>query len=127
MLFALLLAVAAPVRADLAKAAPPTTHHLTPAATLFRVETYRAHPCLAHIIDHEDGTWDPTIDYGGGHGDVEQSYGLVQADPGTKMASTGRDWRTSRATQLRWALAYARSRYGSECGAWNFWHAHWYW
>lgn len=127
MLFALLFAVTASVGAHHAGAAPRTSHQLTRAAAAFRVQTYKTHPCLAQIIDHEDGAWDPTISYGGGHGRVYVPYGLVQANPGTKMASIGRDWRTSRATQLRWAIGYAHGRYGSECGAWAFWQAHWYW
>lgn len=91
-----------------------------------RAQTYRTDPCLAHIIDHEDGHWDPTIDFGGGHGDVYESYGLGQADPGTKMAVYGADWRTNPQTQLKWARVYAQ-RYGSECGAWAFWQSHGWW
>jgi hypothetical protein len=87
---------------------------------------YRSHPCLARIVDREDGRWDPTINYGGGHGDTSISYGLGQANPGTKMAPYGADWRTNPWTQLRWMRAYA-GRYGGECGAWAFWQAHWWW
>ena len=94
-------------------------HHLTP--TRLRLLVYRTHPCLAHIIDHEDGTWQPTrVGLGG-------SYGLPQAQPGAKMASAGPDWRTNPWTQIRWALQYARARYGSECAAWAWWQAHSYW
>jgi hypothetical protein len=81
---------------------------------------------LAHIIDHEDGRWDPTISFGGGH-NVYDSYGLGQANPGTKMASFGRDWRTNPWTQLKWMESYARSRYGGECPAWAFWQRHGEW
>ncbi len=87
----------------------------------------RVHPCLAGIIDVEDPSWDPTVDYGGGHGNVYESYGLGQANPGTKMASYGADWRTNPWTQLRWMVAYADGRYGSECGALGFRRAHGYW
>lgn len=90
-----------------------------------RALIYRTHPCLAHIVDHEDGRWDPTISFGGGH-NVNDSYGLGQANPGTKMASFGRQWRTNPWVQLRWMRAYAR-KYGGECGAWAFWQAHRWW
>lgn len=91
----------------------------------FRAYVERAHPCLARIIDVE-GDWDPTVDYGGGHGDVDESYGIGQANPGRKMAPYGRDWRTSPWTQLRWMVDYAR-RYGSECDALAFRRANGYW
>ncbi len=107
MLAAASLAVAAPVNA------------MKPAK--LRALIYRTHPCLAHIVDHEDGTWEPTR-YGAGG-----SYGLPQAQPGSKMASAGADWRTNPWTQLRWMIGYVRGRYGSECSAWAFWQAHsWY-
>ncbi|GAT83372.1 hypothetical protein STXM2123_4073 [Streptomyces sp. F-3] len=55
------------------------------------------------------------------------AYGLVQALPGSKMASAGADWRTNPATQIKWGLNYMNERYGSPCGAWSFWQAnHWY-
>jgi len=98
--------------------APPTSYPLSADAAAFRNDTYHYHPCLARIIDLEDGMWDPTIDYGGGHGNTSEAYGLPQAYPGTKMASAGPDWQTSRETQLRWMHDYAVERFGSECGAW---------
>ncbi|GAA1299950.1 transglycosylase SLT domain-containing protein [Streptomyces sp. NPDC058322] len=56
------------------------------------------------------------------------AYGLVQALPGSKMASAGADWMTNPATQIKWGLNYMNSgRYGSPCAAWSFWQAnHWY-
>ena len=55
------------------------------------------------------------------------AYGLVQALPGSKMASAGADWRTNPATQIKWGLNYMNDRYGSPCGAWDFWQANnWY-
>lgn len=92
-----------------------------------RAQTYRSDPCLAHIIDRENRRWDPTLDFGGGHGNVFESYGLPQANPGTKMASAGPDWRTNPYTQLRWARGYARQRYGSTCGAWAAWQRQHWW
>lgn len=91
-----------------------------------RTLVYRTHPCLAQIIDREDPRWDPTVSYGGGH-NIYDSYGLVQANPGTKMVSAGADWRTNPWTQIRWGIGYANGRYGSECGALAFWRAHSYW
>ncbi len=92
---------------------PPT---LSP--TQIRAIIYRTHHCLAEIIDHEDGTWVPTR-YGAG-----SSYGLPQANPGSKMRSAGADWATNPWTQLRWMEGYVRVRYGGECQAWAYWQAH---
>jgi len=46
------------------------------------------------------------------------AYGIPQAVPGSKMASAGRNWRTSARTQIRWGLRYIRSRYGKPSRAW---------
>ncbi|MFI6943007.1 lytic transglycosylase domain-containing protein [Streptomyces sp. NPDC050418] len=55
------------------------------------------------------------------------AYGLVQALPGSKMASAGADWKTNPATQIKWGLDYMNDRYGSPVAAWNFWQQnHWY-
>ncbi|MFD7873982.1 aggregation-promoting factor C-terminal-like domain-containing protein, partial [Streptomyces adustus] len=55
------------------------------------------------------------------------AYGLVQALPGSKMATAGADWKTNPATQIKWGLDYMNSRYGSPAQAWNFWQTHhWY-
>jgi hypothetical protein len=99
--------------------ATPAQARLSPQR--LRALVYRTHPCIARIIDHEDGTWEPTR-YG-----VGQSYGLPQANPGSKMASAGPDWRTNPWTQVRWAHGYAVGRYGSECAAWAFWQTHRWW
>jgi hypothetical protein len=34
------------------------------------------------------------------------------------MASAGKNWKTSAATQIRWGLAYIKGRYGSPSKAW---------
>lgn len=47
------------------------------------------------------------------------AYGIPQAVPGSKMASAGRHWRTSAATQIRWGLRYIKDRYGSPRAAWE--------
>jgi hypothetical protein len=46
------------------------------------------------------------------------AYGIPQALPGSKMASSGSDWATNPETQIKWGLSYIRASYGSPCGAW---------
>ncbi|WP_031076439.1 transglycosylase SLT domain-containing protein [Streptomyces sp. NRRL WC-3742] len=77
--------------------------------------------CFSNIVFHES-TWNPlAVNASSG------AYGLVQALPGSKMASAGADWRTNPATQIKWGLDYMNSRYGSPCAAWSFWqNHHWY-
>jgi len=77
--------------------------------------------CFSDIVSRESG-WNYTATNA-----ASGAYGLVQALPGSKMASAGADWRTNPATQIKWGLSYMDSRYGSPCGAWSFWQAHsWY-
>jgi hypothetical protein len=45
------------------------------------------------------------------------AYGIPQANPGTKMASAGSDWRSNPITQIKWGMSYVNSRYGSPCEA----------
>jgi hypothetical protein len=55
------------------------------------------------------------------------AYGIPQAQPGSKLASAGPDWRDNAATQIAWGLSYIAGRYGTPCAAWNFWqNHHWY-
>ncbi|KOU69910.1 hypothetical protein ADK61_36195 [Streptomyces sp. XY66] len=73
------------------------------------------------IVSHESG-WNPSATNAS-----SGAYGLVQALPGSKMASAGADWKTNPSTQIKWGLDYMNERYGSPVGAWNFWQAnHWY-
>ncbi|MDX2643684.1 lytic transglycosylase domain-containing protein [Streptomyces sp. NBC_00510] len=77
--------------------------------------------CFSNIVTRESG-WNYTATNAS-----SGAYGLVQALPGSKMASAGADWRTNPGTQIKWGLNYMNSRYGSPCGAWSFWQAnHWY-
>ncbi|GAA2287276.1 transglycosylase SLT domain-containing protein [Streptomyces atrovirens] len=77
--------------------------------------------CFSNIVDHES-SWNYQAD-----NPTSDAYGLVQALPGSKMSSAGADWATNPATQIKWGLGYMNDRYGSPCGAWNFWQAnHWY-
>jgi hypothetical protein len=47
------------------------------------------------------------------------AYGIPQALPGSKMATSGGDWRDNPATQIAWGLSYVKSVYGSPCSAWS--------
>ncbi|CAL9569065.1 hypothetical protein SUDANB176_04801 [Streptomyces sp. enrichment culture] len=77
--------------------------------------------CFSNIVDHES-SWNYRAT-----NPSSGAYGLVQALPGSKMASAGADWQTNPATQIKWGLNYMNDRYGSPCGAWSFWQAnHWY-
>ncbi|GAA4902838.1 transglycosylase SLT domain-containing protein [Streptomyces coeruleoprunus] len=77
--------------------------------------------CFSNIVDHES-SWNYRA-----QNPSSGAYGLVQALPGSKMASAGADWQTNPATQIKWGLNYMNERYGSPCGAWSFWQAnHWY-
>lgn len=76
--------------------------------------------CFSQIVERESG-WDVHAQNPSG------AYGLMQALPGSKMASAGPDWRDNAATQIKWGLGYMNDRYGSPCGAWSFWQANnWY-
>ncbi|WP_411085256.1 transglycosylase SLT domain-containing protein [Streptomyces sp. 061-3] len=77
--------------------------------------------CFSNIVNHES-SWNYRATNA-----ASGAYGLVQALPGSKMASAGADWQTNPATQIKWGLNYMDSRYGSPCGAWSFWQANnWY-
>lgn len=55
------------------------------------------------------------------------AYGIPQALPGSKMASSGSDWRTNPITQVKWGLGYIGGRYGTPCAAWaHFLDRGWY-
>jgi hypothetical protein len=68
--------------------------------------------CLSSLWTKESGwRWDadnPTSD----------AYGIPQALPGSKMASSGSDWETNPVTQIKWGLQYISSTYGTPCSAW---------
>jgi uncharacterized protein YabE (DUF348 family) len=72
-----------------------------------------------YIISHESG-WRPNATNGSG------AYGLCQATPGSKMATSGADWQTNPVTQLKWCNGYA-SRYGGWAGSYNHWVANHNW
>ena len=64
--------------------------------------------CLVHLWQRESNWLYSAYNRGSG------ATGIPQAVPGSKMRSSGADWRTNPLTQVRWGLAY-----GSPCGAWN--------
>ncbi len=69
-----------------------------------------------YIISRESGwRWWITNNEGSG------ATGLGQALPASKMAPWGADYLTNPVTQLRWAQAYAISRYGNWAGAYQHW------
>ena len=67
--------------------------------------------CLEPLWAHESG-WSVTAT-----NPSTGAYGIPQADPGSKMASAGPDWKTDAATQIKWGLTYIKGTYGSPCGA----------
>jgi hypothetical protein len=107
---------AAPAHAagmDSAAQAQAIAHRMIPNAAQYNA--------FSHIVSHESGWNVHAVNSSSG------AYGLVQALPGSKMASAGANWKSSAATQIKWGLNYMNSRYGSPVGAWNFWQTHhWY-
>ncbi|WP_330304240.1 MULTISPECIES: transglycosylase SLT domain-containing protein [unclassified Streptomyces] len=88
-------------------------HQMIPDAAQFNA--------FSKIVEHESGWNISATNASSG------AYGLVQALPGSKMASAGADWKTNPKTQIKWGLDYMNSRYGSPAAAWNFWQANgWY-
>jgi resuscitation-promoting factor RpfB len=79
------------------------------------------YPYVNYIVSRESG-WNAAS-----RNASSGAYGLCQALPGSKMVSAGGDWATNPVTQLRWCSGYARDRYGSWAGAYNFWLSHHYW
>ncbi|WP_329547935.1 lytic transglycosylase domain-containing protein [Streptomyces sp. NBC_01356] len=96
-----------------ASSAKTIAHKVIPDAAQFNA--------FSKIVEHESG-WDVNAT-----NSSSGAYGLVQALPGSKMASAGSDWKTNPETQIKWGLNYMNDRYGSPVGAWNFWLANgWY-
>ena len=110
-----LTATAAPAQAATTSASSAKTiaHKMIPDASQYNA--------FSKIVEHESG-WDVDAT-----NSSSGAYGLVQALPGSKMASAGSDWKTNPETQIEWGLNYMNDRYGSPVGAWNFWQANgWY-
>lgn len=118
----------------------PNLHKAKPARSKAYAKFYIAHKygwgnsqykCLVKLWNHESGWRYNSYDPAQGSstaGGVRKTWGIPQANPGTKMRSEGADWRTNTATQIRWGAKYIKkSHYKTPCGAWNFWQSnHWY-
>ncbi|OIJ67236.1 hypothetical protein [Streptomyces mangrovisoli] len=110
---ALTAAPAQAASADSASQAQAIAHQMIPDAAQYNA--------FSNIVSHESG-WNVTAT-----NSSSGAYGLVQALPGSKMASAGGNWQTSAKTQIKWGLDYMNSRYGSPAAAWSFWQTHhWY-
>ena len=104
---------AATSSAPSAAKAQAIAHKMIPSAAQYNA--------FSKIVEHESG-WNVTAT-----NSSSGAYGLVQALPGSKMASAGSDWKTNAKTQIKWGLDYMNSRYGSPTAAWAFWQANgWY-
>ncbi|MEU8763191.1 transglycosylase SLT domain-containing protein [Streptomyces sp. NPDC048659] len=98
-----------------------TASAATPQELAKKIVPAAQYASFSKIVEHESG-WNHTAT-----NSSSGAYGLVQALPGSKMASAGSDWKTNPATQIKWGLDYMNERYGSPNGAWNFWQSHgWY-
>ncbi|MER8101262.1 MULTISPECIES: transglycosylase SLT domain-containing protein [unclassified Kitasatospora] len=94
---------------------------LSPQAVAAQIVPANQLASFSQIIAHES-SWNVTATNAS-----SGAYGLAQALPGSKMATHGSDWKTNATTQIKWALDYMNSRYGSPNAAWTFWQAnHWY-
>ncbi|MFF3003609.1 transglycosylase SLT domain-containing protein [Kitasatospora sp. NPDC057940] len=94
---------------------------LSPQAVAAQIVPANQLASFSQIIAHES-SWNVTATNAS-----SGAYGLAQALPGSKMATHGADWKTNATTQIKWALDYMNSRYGSPNAAWTFWQAnHWY-
>ncbi|MEE1738540.1 transglycosylase SLT domain-containing protein [Streptomyces sp. BE147] len=104
-----------------APAAAPTSATSAQATAKQMIGDNSQYQCFHKIVEHESG-WDVNASNAS-----SGAYGLVQALPGSKMASAGADWQTNPKTQIKWGVDYMEDRYGSPCGAWNFWQSNgWY-
>ncbi|MFB8238548.1 transglycosylase SLT domain-containing protein [Kitasatospora purpeofusca] len=120
---AALLAGAAGLTAIGAGVVPATASAATasPQAIAAQIVPANQLSSFSQIIAHES-SWNVTAT-----NPSSGAYGLAQALPGSKMATHGSDWKTNATTQIRWALDYMNSRYGSPNAAWTFWqNHHWY-
>ncbi|MFE5858382.1 transglycosylase SLT domain-containing protein [Streptomyces sp. NPDC056500] len=119
---AMVMGVNAPT-ASAAPTAAPAAAEVASAKTIAKkmINDEAQFQCFSKIVERESN-WDADAS-----NPSSGAYGLVQALPGTKMATAGSDWRTNPATQIEWGLDYMKDRYGSACGAWSSWQVQgWY-
>jgi hypothetical protein len=69
--------------------------------------------CLDRIATYESH-WNPKS-----RNRTSGAYGIFQALPPQKMAKYGKDYLTNPVTQVKFGIAYVKSRYGNACGGWN--------
>lgn len=76
---------------------------------------------LDFIITHESGWNANNVNKKSG------ASGLCQSLPASKMAISGKDYKTNYKTQINWCILYCNTRYGSIQKAKAFWlKHHWY-
>lgn len=73
----------------------------------------KQYPCFKSLMNKESGWRRHATNPSSG------AYGIPQALPGKKMASSGADWRHNPDTQVKWGIKYVKSRYKTPCGAWS--------
>lgn len=109
---------------------PAPTIQPTPAPyrdTVWNARTYVKNRVGAKGYDCLNAVWTAESKWNPRAGSPTGAYGIPQAFPGSKMAAFGSNWRYSPLTQVKWGLWYVTSRYGSACGAYDFWKVHaWY-
>lgn len=113
---------------DLTTPKPVVHNETTKAPTVASARRYAMsilgsvqYSCIDKLFDRESG-WNPLAE-----NKTSGAYGIPQALPGSKMAVIANDWRTNPVTQVKWGIRYVNGRYGSACGAWNFWQVNrWY-
>ena len=99
----------------------------TPRDTVWNARTYVKNRVGAKGYDCINAVWTAESKWNPRAGNPAGAYGIPQAYPGTKMAAFGSNWKYSPLTQVKWGLWYVTDRYGSACGAYNFWKVHaWY-
>ena len=99
----------------------------TPRDTIWNARTYVKNRVGARGYDCINAVWTAESKWNPRAGNPAGAYGIPQAFPGSKMAAFGSNWRYSPLTQVKWGLWYVTERYGSACGAYDFWKSHgWY-
>ena len=66
-----------------------------------------------NLLWSRESGWNPTAT-----NPVSGAFGIAQALPAVKMASTGLDWATDPYTQIIWGVGYIHAAYGTPQAAW---------
>lgn len=103
------------VAKQLGRAELATWHH----GALSTADAFRQ---MNYIVMHESSwKWNAAYDQ---NNPYAHAYGIPQANPGTKMATAGPDWKTNAQTQIEWMLKYIQSVYHTMQQAYNYKRAH---